>query len=93
MPYFTTDLRTALNRATLFMSVGESQRAVILYNRATAKYAVVDHLLTVSKREHFAELGYHLAVNLESDQLVLLTGSVQLDLLEEDVYAISQENL
>ena len=93
MPYFTNDLTTALNRAALFMSVGETQHCVILCNRALGQYAVTDCSLFLEHHLRYAELGYLLAVDLFPDQLVRLTGSVQLDLLEEDVYAVSSENL
>jgi len=93
MPYFTNSLATALNRAALFMSVGETQHAVVLHNRALSKYAVIDVGLFVANHVRYASLGYTLAVDLFPDQLQTITGSVQLDLLEEDVYAISEENL
>jgi len=93
MPYFTPDLRTALNRAALFMSVGETQHCVILHNCAKDLYAVVDISLYLANLDRYGLLGYTLAVDLYPAQLALLTGSVQLDLMEEDVYAVSKENL
>ena len=93
MPYFTPDLRTAINRAVLFMSVGESQACVILYSFAHQRYAVVEKSLFLTNHARYADLGYILAVKLPPTELQSLTGSIQLDLLEEDVYAVSQENL
>jgi hypothetical protein len=75
------------------MSVGETQHAVILNNRAIGKYAVVYIGLYTTNHLRYAILGYALAVDLFPDQLQTITGSVQLDLLEEDVYAVSEENL
>lgn len=93
MPYFTHSLLTALNRAALFMSVGENQKAVILHNRGKDQFAVVDSLVFAQNHHRYRELGYFLAVDLFPSQLSTITGSVQLDLLEEDVYAISQEDI
>lgn len=93
MPYFTTNLKTALNRAQLFMSIGELQRAVVLHNSISDKFAVVDRLMYAANHVRYASLGYVIVVDLQPQHLVTLTGSIQLDLLEEDVYAISQENL
>ena len=64
MPYFTTDLRTALNRAALFMSVGETQHCVILHNCAKGLYAVVDIGLYLANLDRYGLLGYTLAVDL-----------------------------
>lgn len=93
MPYFTPCLRTAINRAVLFMSIGESQLCVILYSFTAKRYAVVDKALFLVNHARYADLGYILALKLPPQELQTLTGSIQLDLLEEDVYAISQENL
>ena len=93
MPYFTPDLKTAINRAALFMSVGESPHCLIIYSSAAKRYAVVDKSLFPTNHARYADLGYLPAVMLPQQELQTLAGSLQLLLLEEDVYAISQENL
>lgn len=93
MPFRTTDLRTALNRAALFMSVGESQRAVIYRHDADRAYLVLDAELFDELDPRLTGAGYRCAIDLYPDEILQLTGPVQLALLEDDVYAISQKDL
>lgn len=93
MPYFCTDLRTAINRCALFMSVGQLQRAVVLRSATAHRYAVLDYDLWVTDPHHYSKLGFSLCINLLPDEIPQLTGAVQLSLLEEDIYAIGQKDL
>ena len=93
MPYRTTDLRTAINRAALFMSVGKDQRCLILSHRKTRDYMVIDCNLLDDLQQKMSDAGYHIAIDLMPDEILRLTGHLQLCMLEDDVYAISQKDL
>jgi len=93
MPYRTTDLRTAINRAALFMSLGRDQQCVIFSHRSDRAYIVVDVQLLDSLGPKLILAGYLTAIDLMPDEIALLTGPLQLTLLEDDVYAIGQKDL
>jgi hypothetical protein len=93
MPYRTTDLRTAINRAALFMSVGTNAGCTVFSHRESRAYMVVDNEILDHIWHNLAEAGYTLAIDLLPDEIMQLTGPVQLSLLEDDVYAISQKDI
>jgi hypothetical protein len=93
MPYFTYDIQTAMNRAALYMSMDDHSPAVILYHPASKRFVVVASELYFSDLDHWHKAGHHLAMSLSQEQMDKLTGSVQLDLIAEDVYAVGTKDI
>lgn len=93
MPYRTTDLRTAVNRAALFMSVGHLRHCVIYSHRAEHAYLVLDDTHLRELHQTLSQAGYTIAIDLLPYEIVQLTGPIQLSLLGDDVHAISQKDL
>lgn len=93
MPFFTHDIRTALNRAALYQSVGQEQRAIILRHTESNDFVVVDSNLLLKSHTSWLDDDYTVAIDLPMESLSQLTGTLQLSILEDDIYAISQENI